>query len=70
MNPGTTVKVADGAFRTRTGVVVEPLPMDANWPGFVRVRIDDASIDPLLLDVDNLEAFNRAGQLGLFGGAP
>lgn len=70
MSPGTTIRVTSGAFTSRTGVVVEPLPMDAKWPGYVRVRIDDASIDPLLLDVDNLERHARAGQLGLFGGAP
>ncbi len=72
MKPGTTVRSTRLPFLNRTGSVVEPLPHDAGWPGYVRVQLDTAPDGAqgarLLLEVESLERVERVGQLGLFGG--
>ncbi|MBL8909854.1 MAG: hypothetical protein JNM17_04030 [Archangium sp.] len=74
MNAGTAVRHIGTPFFERTGMVVEPHANDFAWPDYVRVQLDPApqcSVGPrLLLEVRLLERVQRAGQLGLFGGAP
>lgn len=73
MKPGTTVRYTRLPFLNRTGTVVEPLPRDAAWPGYVRVQLDTAPDGSpgarLQLDLASIERIDKPGQLGLFGGA-
>lgn len=73
MKPGSTVRHTGRYFPGRTGTVVEPLPRDAAWPGYVRVQLDTAPDGSrgacTLLEVESLERVERAGQMDLLRGA-
>jgi hypothetical protein len=72
MKPGTAIRYTRLPFLNRTGTVVEPLPRDADWPGYVRVQLDTAPDGSqgarLQLPLEALERVEKVGQLGFFGG--
>ncbi len=64
---GTTVEITGSSWRGRTGTVVA---LDPTWPDYRRVEFDAPHTNPpQLVDVEHLRAVQRAGQMGLFGGA-
>lgn len=66
---GTPVRVATGAvFARRTGVVIEFTDWRAKtFPEYQNVRLDEHGTE-YLERIDCLEAFEKKGQIGLFGG--